>query len=112
SGHRAAPGAHPGHRIHGSRTERPSGHRCLPGALNMLTIKDLNVFYGDSQVLHDLSLELRPAESLAIMGRNGMGKTTLLKSLIGLLPARSGSILLEGRELKGMKSYERVAAGL
>jgi len=78
----------------------------------MLTIKDLNVFYGDSQVLHDLSLELRPAESLAIMGRNGMGKTTLLKSLIGLLPARSGSILLEGRELKGMKSYERVAAGL
>lgn len=78
----------------------------------MLTIKDLNVFYGDSQVLHDIAFELTAGESLAIMGRNGMGKTTLLKSLIGLLPARSGSIELAGRELVAGKSYERVAAGL
>ncbi|MCQ4327115.1 urea ABC transporter ATP-binding subunit UrtE [Stutzerimonas stutzeri] len=78
----------------------------------MLTIKHLDVFYGDSQVLHDIGFELAPGESLAIMGRNGMGKTTLLKSLIGLLPARSGSIELEGRELLGCRSYERVAAGL
>ncbi|RMR37085.1 Branched-chain amino acid ABC transporter, ATP-binding protein [Pseudomonas syringae pv. coriandricola] len=67
----------------------------------MLNVSNLNVYYGDSHVLRDLSLELAPGESLAIMGRNGMGKTTLLRSLVGMLPARSGS-----------KSYERVAAGV
>jgi urea transport system ATP-binding protein len=78
----------------------------------MLTVRNLNVFYGESQVLHDICFELMPSESLAIMGRNGMGKTTLLKSLMGLLPARSGSIDLSGRELLGRESYVRVAEGL
>ncbi|KPX08214.1 ABC transporter [Pseudomonas savastanoi] len=58
----------------------------------MLNVSHLNVYYGDSHVLRDLSLELAPSESLAIMGRNGMGKTTLLRSLVGMLPTRSGSI--------------------
>jgi urea transport system ATP-binding protein len=78
----------------------------------MLTVNDLNVYYGDSHVLRNLDLDLAPAESLAIMGRNGMGKTTLLKSLVGMLPARSGSIKLAGEELTGRKSYDRVAAGV
>ncbi|WP_157062311.1 ATP-binding cassette domain-containing protein, partial [Pseudomonas tremae] len=54
----------------------------------MLNVSHLNVYYGDSHVLRDLSLELAPSESLAIMGRNGMGKTTLLRSLVGMLPLR------------------------
>ncbi|MFS2159290.1 urea ABC transporter ATP-binding subunit UrtE [Pseudomonas sp. Pseusp122] len=78
----------------------------------MLNVNELNVYYGQSHVLRNLSLHLAPAESLAIMGRNGMGKTTLLKSLVGMLPARSGSIQLAGEELLGRKSYQRVAAGI
>ena len=77
----------------------------------MLAIQDLNVFYGESHILHDLSFELTAGETIAVMGRNGMGKTTLLKSLIGMIPSRSGEINLGGRNLAGTKSYERVAAG-
>jgi urea transport system ATP-binding protein len=77
----------------------------------MLAIQNLNVFYGESHVLHDLSFELTAGETIAVMGRNGMGKTTLLKSLIGMIPSRSGEINLSGRNLAGTKSYERVAAG-
>jgi urea transport system ATP-binding protein len=77
----------------------------------MLTIDNLNVFYGESHVLHDLQFDLAAGETVAVMGRNGMGKTTLLKSLIGMIPARTGRVTLGGRELAGAKSYERVAAG-
>lgn len=78
----------------------------------MLEVSKLNVFYGESHVLHDASFSLDAAESLAVVGRNGMGKSTLLKSLIGMIPARRGSIAFEGAELKGLPSYKRVAAGL
>ena len=77
----------------------------------MLSIKGLNVFYGESQVLHDLDFNLSAGETVAVMGRNGMGKTTLLKSLIGMIPVRSGDILLGEKNLARLKSYERVAAG-
>jgi urea transport system ATP-binding protein len=77
----------------------------------MLAIDNLNVFYGESHVLHDLQFDLATGETVAVMGRNGMGKTTLLKSLIGMIPARTGKITLGGRELAGTRSYERVAAG-
>ena len=72
----------------------------------------LNVFYGDSHVIRDVAFELAAGETIAIMGRNGMGKTTLLKALIGLQPARSGQVRLEGRELNGARTYERVARGM
>jgi urea transport system ATP-binding protein len=75
-------------------------------------IDRLNVSYGESQVVHDVCFEVAPKESLAIMGRNGMGKTTLLKALIGMLPSGSGSIRLDGVELAGMESYRRVRHGL
>lgn len=77
----------------------------------MLAIDNLNVFYGESHVLHDLSFRLDRGETLAVMGRNGMGKTTLLKALIGMIPARTGSISMETYDLAGAKSYERVARG-
>jgi urea transport system ATP-binding protein len=78
----------------------------------MLAVENLNVFYGDSHVIRNVGFNLGDQETLAIMGRNGMGKSTLLKSLIGMLPARSGRLQLGGRELTSARSYERVAAGM
>ena len=78
----------------------------------MLAISDLHVAYGQSEVLHGLNVSVAPNEIVAIMGRNGMGKTTLMKSLMGILPAKSGSVAMDGAELSGLKSYERVAKGL
>src|SRR5215471_5168185 len=78
----------------------------------MLAISDLHVAYGQSEVLHGLNVSVAPNEIVAIMGRNGMGKTTLMKSLMGILPAKSGSIAMDGAELSPLKSYERVAKGL
>ena len=78
----------------------------------MLHVENLNVYYGDSHVIRNIGFTLGERETLAIMGRNGMGKTTLLKSLVGVLPARSGKVSLDGKPLLGRKSYERVAAGL
>jgi len=78
----------------------------------MLTISDLHVAYGQSEVLHGLNISVNPNEIVAIMGRNGMGKTTLMKSLMGIVPSRSGSVRMDETELSGLKSYERVAKGL
>src|SRR6059058_4519006 len=63
-------------------------------------------------VLHHLNVAVAPNEIVAIMGRNGMGKTTLMKSLMGILPTKSGSVSMDGAELGGLPSYERVAKGL
>lgn len=78
----------------------------------MLHISKLNVYYGESHVIHDAAFELAPGAAIAVVGRNGMGKSTLLKALIGMIPAKSGSIELEGKELVGLPSYSRVQAGL
>lgn len=78
----------------------------------MFEVQNLNVYYGDSHVIRNAGFTVGEHETVAIMGRNGMGKTTLLKSLIGVLPARSGSVTLDGKSLLGRKSYERVASGL
>jgi len=78
----------------------------------MFEVQNLNVYYGDSHVIRNIGFSVGAQETVAIMGRNGMGKTTLLKSLIGVLPARSGDMALDGKALLGRKSYERVAAGL
>lgn len=78
----------------------------------MFEVTNINVFYGESQVIRDVSFRVGNEESVAIMGRNGMGKTTLLKSLIGMLPIKSGSVILQGVELSGLESHERVRRGL
>ena len=65
----------------------------------MLAISDLHVAYGQSEVLHGLNVTVAPNEIVAIMGRNGMGKTTLMKSLMGILPTKSGSVTMDGAEL-------------
>lgn len=78
----------------------------------MLEISNYNVSYGQSKVIADMNLSLKPKEIITILGRNGMGKTTLMKSLIGMIPAKSGSVKLHDTELSRMKSHKRVAAGL
>ena len=78
----------------------------------MLKVKDLFVAYGQSEALHGISFEGRENETIAIMGRNGMGKTTLFKSLIGILPIKSGTILVGQQDLSRDESFERVAKGI
>ncbi len=78
----------------------------------MLAVSQLCSGYGQSRVINDLSFNLGPQEILAIMGRNGMGKTTLLKSLVGILPRTAGSIRLADTEISDLPSYERVRHGI
>lgn len=78
----------------------------------MLSVKDLYVAYGQSEALHGINLEAGKQETVAIMGRNGMGKTTFFKSLIGLLPTKSGSISVGGQDVTRDESYRRVAKGI
>ena len=62
----------------------------------MLEIDNLNVQYGESSVLHDVTLEVPPGKVVCLLGRNGVGKTTLIKSIMGLLRPRTGRVLLGG----------------
>jgi len=78
----------------------------------MLEIADLNVAYGQSTVIRGLNLEVGKNETVAVMGRNGMGKTTLFKSLIGILPASNGRISVDDIDVSGMPSHQRVANGI
>ena len=78
----------------------------------MLKVHNLSAAYGQSEVLHNIDISAQAGEIVALVGRNGMGKSTLMKSLIGVMPARSGRILIDGADLSGLPSYERVARGL
>src|SRR3954453_4475889 len=78
----------------------------------MIEISGLNVAYGESEVIHDLSLKAARGETVAVMGRNGMGKTTLMKALIGILKSRAGSVKVGGEEVSGLDSFRRVGRGL
>ena len=78
----------------------------------MLKVNDIHVAYGQSEALHGISFEGRPNETLAIMGRNGMGKTTLFKALMGVLPLKSGAVQVAGQDVSRDESYLRVAKGI
>jgi len=78
----------------------------------MLSVNNLSVCYGQSEVIHGLNFEVPKNQTLAIMGRNGMGKTTLFKSLIGVLPSSGGSITVDDVEVSKMESYKRVESGI
>ncbi|EHK59209.1 ABC transporter ATP-binding protein [Allomesorhizobium alhagi] len=77
-----------------------------------LTISGLDCFYGEVQVLHGLDLDLRKGEVLCLLGRNGAGKTTTLKAIMGLVPARSGSIVLGDRDLTKLAAHDVPKAGI
>ena len=78
----------------------------------MLNVSGLRAGYGQSEALHGIDFTVAPGEIVVFVGRNGMGKTTLMKSLIGMLPARAGSIVLDGTDLAHLPSHARVAKGL
>ena len=78
----------------------------------MLEVQDLNQFYGGSHILRDLAFEARMGEVTVLLGRNGVGKTTLLKSLMGVVPLKTGSVKLAGVDLTRAPPYERVRAGV
>jgi len=78
----------------------------------MLSVENISVSYGQSKIIQDLSFAAQPKETLAIMGRNGMGKTTLFKALMGVIPSTSGSVSVADRQVSGLPSYRRVANGI
>jgi len=78
----------------------------------MLEVRSLNQYYGGSHILRDIAFEARPGEVTVVLGRNGVGKTTLLKSLMGVVPARTGTIRLDDTDLAGKAPYERVRRGV
>jgi ABC-type branched-subunit amino acid transport system ATPase component len=78
----------------------------------MLQVNALNQFYGGSHILRDVSFEVPHGKLTTLLGRNGVGKSTLLKCLMGVVPTRSGSISWDGKALEKKAPYERVSAGL
>jgi len=78
----------------------------------MLSVDAIHTYYGDSHVLHGVSLAVQPGEAVALLGRNGVGKTTLIRSIVGFTPPRDGRIRLDGRDIGGWPSYRIARAGL
>ncbi|QUG76773.1 urea ABC transporter ATP-binding subunit UrtE [Erwinia sp. E602] len=78
----------------------------------MLQVSELNQYYGGSHILRGLSFEVKVGEITCLLGRNGVGKTTLLKCLMGLIPAKSGEIRWQDRVINGRKPHQRVQAGM
>jgi urea transport system ATP-binding protein len=78
----------------------------------MLNVKNINQYYGGSHILRDVSLQAHTGKVTVILGRNGVGKTTLLKSLMGLVPIKSGSIEFDGKPIQRATPYERARAGI
>ncbi|MET0335586.1 MAG: urea ABC transporter ATP-binding subunit UrtE [Rhizobacter sp.] len=78
----------------------------------MLKVEGVNQYYGGSHILRNLSFEARMGEVTVVLGRNGVGKTTLLKSLMGVVPVKTGTIQLDGKDITHDTSYDRVRAGV
>lgn len=80
----------------------------------ILEVVDVHTYYGDTHILFGMSLEVRSGSVVALLGRNGVGKTTLIRSIIGFTPARQGTIRFKGRDITGMKPYQiaRMGVGL
>lgn len=78
----------------------------------MLSLSDYVVSYGQSEVIHGIDFSVGKNEIVAVVGRNGMGKTTLMKSLVGMITHKAGQIILDGLNVSKLKSYERIGAGL
>ncbi len=78
----------------------------------MLTVQNINQYYGGSHILRDVSLTATPGKVTVLLGRNGVGKTTLLKSLMGLVPIKSGSIQFDGKAIDKATPYDRARAGI
>ena len=84
----------------------------MPESRAALEVEDIHTYYGESHVLQGVSLRVAEGEVLAILGRNGMGKTTLIRSIIGFTPPRSGSVRFKGRDITRWPPYRMIEAGM
>jgi branched-chain amino acid transport system ATP-binding protein len=84
----------------------------LPGTRAMLAVKGLEAWYGESHILHGITFDVQAGEVVTLLGRNGVGKTTTLKSVMGIVERRSGSVRYEGRDLIGLASNTIARAGV
>jgi branched-chain amino acid transport system ATP-binding protein len=80
--------------------------------MSILEVRDIHTYYGDAYVLQGLSLELQQGQILGLLGRNGVGKTTLVNSIVGFVPPRRGRILFKGADITAMSSFETVRRGM
>jgi branched-chain amino acid transport system ATP-binding protein len=92
--------------------EGPSKPRRANGGACLLDVSGLNSYYGDSHILFDVALRVERNEVVALLGRNGAGKSTTLKSLMGVVTPRTGSVKLDGAEIAGRKSHQIAQAGM
>src|SRR5262249_24783751 len=80
--------------------------------LPVVQVEDLDVYYGTSQILFGVGLSVRQGETMALLGRNGAGKSTTMKAIMGLAPARRGKVTVNGRAVWGMRPHRIARAGL
>lgn len=80
--------------------------------LRILDVEDIHTYYGDSYILRGVSLRVGAGQAVALLGRNGMGKTTLIRSIIGFTPPRRGSVAFKGRDITRLKPYEIANLGI
>ncbi|MGJ9383145.1 ABC transporter ATP-binding protein [Salipaludibacillus sp. CF4.18] len=78
----------------------------------MLDVQHLQTYYGESHILHDVSLHVKKGSVSVLLGRNGMGKTTTLHSIMGIVPPKTGSVVLNGKEMQALPSYQVSKAGI
>ena len=97
--------ATPQTRGHASGTARDSGQ-------TMFSVQDVHTYYGDSHILHGVSLNLPQGQAVGLLGRNGMGKTTLIRTLMGYVPARRGKVVAEGRDITGATPEKMARLGI
>src|SRR6266542_5366890 len=77
-----------------------------------LVVEGIHTYYGDSHILHGVSLSVAPGEAVALLGRNGAGKTTMIRSIVGFTPARAGRIVFDGEAIQGWPAYRIARRGL
>src|SRR3982074_2201572 len=78
----------------------------------MLDVKDISLYYGAAQALRGVSISAQPGKVMCVLGRNGVGKTSLLRAMVGQYPIASGSITFDGADISGLKPYERARRGI
>lgn len=78
----------------------------------MLKVDNLNIYYGESHVLHDVDMKVKPGQIVCLLGRNGVGKTTLLKGITGVLPSRSGKVYFDNQDVTHLPPYQRAKLGI
>ena len=84
----------------------------MPDSRALLTVSELQAWYGESHILHGVTFDVRPGEVVTLLGRNGVGKTTTLKSIMGMVEQRTGSVQFDGRELIRLPSDAIARAGV